>query len=100
MFAYDDDELIPISNCDPDQYCRGDVVWISFLLAYIVGGVEWYPDMRPIDYVKVGHVEKNAQVSVMLDAIPATHLASGKIQVSDDSESGDEAGVEHVAIGE
>lgn len=99
MFSYENDELVPIQQCIPDQFCRGDVVWMSFMLAYIIGGAEWYPDMRPIDYVKIGHLEKSASVSITLESLPATHLASGKIRVSNDSDS-DESDRENVITGE
>lgn len=93
MFAWESDELRSIQDCIPDEFERGDIVWVSFMLAYIVGGAEWYPDMRPIDFVKVGHADKEHAPSFALDQIPANHLASGKVSVQSDSDSDDEGNV-------
>lgn len=92
MFALQESELKPILECVPDEFVRGDLVWVSFMLAYIVGGAEWYPDMRPIDFVKVGHADREHAPSFALDQIPASHLTSGKVVVSSvDSDDEDES---------
>lgn len=90
MFRWEKDELKPIRECIPDEFMRGDLVWVSFMLAYIVGGAEWYPDMRPIDFVRVGHADKEHAPSFALDQIPANHLTSGKAILLSDTESDDE----------
>lgn len=98
MFVLVDDELVPVAQCDPDHYGRGDAVWMSFMLAYIVGANEWYPDMRAIDFVKVGHLDRVTSTS-SLDDLPATHLEVGKVTIANESESDREEHVENDVIG-
>lgn len=91
MFALQDDELVPVGlDGKEGNFERGDVVWMSFILGYIVGGSEWYPDLRPIDYVRVGHVSTGHPAGGGMHHEEAIRLATGKVTMSGSNHDSDD----------
>lgn len=79
MFEWRENQLQPVPLFNP-----GDIVWVSFMVAYIVGGAQWYPDMRPVDFVKVG------QVSGAVARAVDQHLETGNVVLLSDSDGEDD----------
>ncbi|KAH7927107.1 hypothetical protein BV22DRAFT_1127685 [Leucogyrophana mollusca] len=52
LFTLDDNVLTDITDSDSVHFNRGDVVWVSFTLKYIVGS-DWAPLYTPVDLVRV-----------------------------------------------
>ena len=40
---------MPISDCQPGHLCPGDVVAMTFTVAYILTDKEWYPQFQPVE---------------------------------------------------
>ncbi|OJT09727.1 hypothetical protein TRAPUB_13795 [Trametes pubescens] len=49
-------EFHNISGCVPPMLQRGDLVWISFYVEFIIGGHSWNPNFVPVEIVRVGTV--------------------------------------------
>ena len=39
----------PIKECEPNHLCPGDVVAVTFTVAYILTDKEWYPQYQPVE---------------------------------------------------
>ena len=49
VYGRKDGEPVPISECQPDHICPGDVVAVTFTVAYILTEREWYPQYQPVE---------------------------------------------------
>ena len=52
---------VPIQDCQPDHLCPGDVVAVTFTVAYLLTNKEWYPQYQPVEiYVLKSSVQLDA----------------------------------------
>ncbi|KAH9854422.1 hypothetical protein C2E23DRAFT_713065, partial [Lenzites betulinus] len=54
MFELSEGALVAIKDCDPPYIAKGDVVWISFAVEFIVGASSWSTTFIPYEIVRVG----------------------------------------------
>ncbi|KAJ7750550.1 hypothetical protein B0H16DRAFT_1460656 [Mycena metata] len=54
---YVDGRLTMLRPSSSDYFRRGDIVWFSFTVAYQLNTRYWEAKYRPLDFVRVGHVE-------------------------------------------
>ena len=51
---------VPIEECQPSHLCSGDVVAVTFTVAYILTEKEWYPQYQPVEvYVLKQSMQNN-----------------------------------------
>ncbi|OJT14310.1 hypothetical protein TRAPUB_9171 [Trametes pubescens] len=58
VFEVVDGTLKDINECTPPALQYGDLVWISFVVEFIVGGAAWNPNFIPVEIVRVGSVSR------------------------------------------
>lgn len=68
--VWEDGNLLDLDDSDRPQLEKYDIMWISFTLAFYVGGETWGPEYRPMDLIRVGHMPENYGESTDHSAIP------------------------------
>lgn len=79
------DTLKEIAKSNPPVLQRGDFVWISFFVEYIVGNRAWYPAFVPLEIIRVGTLAPDVLQSIDEEA-PAEEASN------DDEDEGLNAG--------
>ncbi|KII93655.1 hypothetical protein PLICRDRAFT_171382 [Plicaturopsis crispa FD-325 SS-3] len=57
FLSYENGEMIPLSDSAYPDLNPGDTVWISMTIAYIAGQKDWFPEINPIEIVRVHRAE-------------------------------------------
>lgn len=57
VMAYENGQLIDIGDSNPPRLVPGDLIWISFAVTFSIGLSSWGPKFRPIELVRVGHMQ-------------------------------------------
>jgi hypothetical protein len=60
---------------------RNDIVWVSFKISYVIGSRDWYPEIVPVHFVRVSHVDQNASSADVAqeDEDDDCELATGQV---------------------
>lgn len=56
MFELVQGTLRDIKDCDPPHLSKGDLVWVSFSVEFLIGGQAWSTNFIPYEIVRVGTV--------------------------------------------
>ncbi|KAJ7178784.1 hypothetical protein C8R43DRAFT_942384 [Mycena crocata] len=72
---------------------RGDIVWFSFALVYVVRQSNWQPEFKPLDFVRVGRLPASSQTRVeysVEDEVGAAYrsFSDGSVTLFEDSDEG------------
>ncbi|KAI0684414.1 hypothetical protein C8Q76DRAFT_636623, partial [Earliella scabrosa] len=60
---------IDIRKCENSRLEKGDVVAFSFTVVYVVGGKDWYPQLLPVDLVRVKERTPSAGGALKTDVV-------------------------------
>lgn len=73
VYGRKDGVPVPIRDCQPDHLRPGDVVAVTFTVAYILTDKEWYPQFQPVEI----YVLKQSLDGDLLDhyALPVRHTS-------------------------
>jgi hypothetical protein len=55
---FKDDTLTSLECHSFKGFSPGDLIWVSFTLSFVIGPKFWSPEYRPMDLVRVGHLNK------------------------------------------
>ncbi|KAJ7783131.1 hypothetical protein B0H16DRAFT_1682386 [Mycena metata] len=53
-----DGKISLIEPKDHRYFRNGDIVWFSFALTFELDGDEWGPEFKPLNFIRVGHMEE------------------------------------------
>jgi hypothetical protein len=56
--AFKDECLISLQDDTDPEFSPGDIIWFSFTLSFVIGPIWWTPEYRPMDFIRVGHLNK------------------------------------------
>lgn len=56
VLAFESDELRTVEDSALGELTEGNIIWVSFTVAYAIGRKDWHLEIRPIELVQVGCV--------------------------------------------
>jgi len=71
ILSYANDIMMPIGFSNEPVLRRGDVVWISFKMAFGTVGDFWGPEIIPLEIIKVGKCPENVHSTTEYTAWPS-----------------------------
>ncbi|KAJ7603538.1 hypothetical protein DFH06DRAFT_1151810 [Mycena polygramma] len=91
LHDYVEGKLDVVHPEDSRYFSRGDVVWFSFALTFEIDGDSYYPEFKPLDFIRVVHgdasPETRAEYTMEAEVGGAYQsLTSGNITLLDDGE--------------
>ncbi|KII93843.1 hypothetical protein PLICRDRAFT_171548 [Plicaturopsis crispa FD-325 SS-3] len=83
FLAWEGGQLIPLKDSVQPDLVRGDIVAISFTVAFVVGKTYWWPEISPHSIVKVHRPEvvKGGHINHIPVQLKVTPLALGRVAV-------------------
>ena len=76
MFALEGELLHEIRKCSPPLLQRGDVVLVTFTVAFVSSKNSWYTQVVPLDLVRVATVDLSSASDTNDYAIPVVDPVS------------------------
>jgi hypothetical protein len=56
VLEYQEGKLVALSDTERPKLERGDIVWFSLRLSFIIGRECWFPEWRLVNLVRVGRI--------------------------------------------
>lgn len=82
ILDFDGEELKSIDDSLRGELQRGDVLWCSFTVSYVIGRKDWRPEIRPYEMIRVGRCANPGPSNSDASTFPPIQrrtLAVGKI---------------------
>ncbi|KAJ6510107.1 hypothetical protein C8R47DRAFT_1208151 [Mycena vitilis] len=81
----------------------GDIVWFSFALTFEINGDNWAPEYKPLDFIRVGHLDESpdtrAEYTMEAEVGSAyKSLTPGSVTLLDDDDASEQGKVDHRAV--
>ncbi|KAH9885290.1 hypothetical protein C8Q73DRAFT_620348, partial [Cubamyces lactineus] len=74
VLALEDGVVRDIRKCEPDSLTRGDVVVVTFTVSFVVAAASWFPQLLPIEFVRVGNAPVVDATDAAEYAIPVVDM--------------------------
>ncbi|KAI0361338.1 hypothetical protein OH77DRAFT_1443665 [Trametes cingulata] len=71
VFALEDNRLRDIRKCAPNTLQRGDVILFTFTVSFVVGPSAWYPQILPLEIVRVASANYTSTSDAAEYALPS-----------------------------
>ena len=59
VYEWVDNSLLDLAESDRPQFDPGDIIWMSFTVGFNIGNEEWWPDVIPIEFIRVGRLPEH-----------------------------------------
>jgi hypothetical protein len=48
-YSLEKDKLCTLEQSRPDEFKKGDIIWVSFTALFTAGSINWYPEYHPVE---------------------------------------------------